>query len=247
MPYKAILVDDETDCLDVLSWQLEKYCPQIEVMARCTSGEAGIEAMEIHRPDVVFLDIQMPFMNGFQMLEKLSPWEFEVIFTTAHERYAIKAIKFSALDYLLKPILAKDLIDAVIKLDNRKKSGEPFRQDALETLFQNLKSPLRQKLAVPSKEKVEFVEIPNILYLGSEDNYTYIYLKDGRKMLVSKTLKHFEDLLEEPQFFRIHASYLINVGEIIEYKKAEGGSVILSNGAKIPIARGRREQFMKLW
>lgn len=246
MTYRALLIDDEPDCLSLLSWQIENFCPELEIVARCGSAMEGLPAIEKFRPEVLFLDIQMPVMDGFQLLENLTEWDFEVIFTTAFDRYALKAIKCSALDYLLKPIVKAELLEAVKKLTSRKKPDKASRTSSMETLFQNLKSPLKQKITVHSRETVEFVEVSQILFLHAESNYTYIYLKGGRKILASKTLKYFEEILEEPMFFRVHASYLINVGEIVCFRKTDGGTVVLSDSSEIPVARTRKEQFLKL-
>lgn len=246
MPFSAILIDDERDCLDLLNWQLTNYCPEIKILAACNSPKEGLEAIAALKPDVVFLDIEMPFLNGFEMLRQVPDINFEVIFTTAYDEYALKALKINALDYLLKPTAKDELISAVEKLKKRVKSKAKGDDQPLLLQLLNLQNYPSKKIAIPIQDSILFLNIDDILYVKSESNYSTIQLKNTKSILASKTLRHFEDLLNGYQFYRIHASYLINLAEITKYKKTEGGSVVMSNGEEIKISRGRKDDFLKL-
>jgi two-component system LytT family response regulator len=246
MPYTTILIDDEQDCLSLLKWQLETYCPDMKIIAACNAAEEGLRAIEKMQPDVVFLDIEMPFINGFELLRRIPEINFEVVFTTAYDEYALKALKINALDYLLKPIAKDDLISAVEKLKKRVKSKSKGDDQPLLLQLLNLQNYPSKKIAIPIQDSILFLNIDDILYIKSESNYSTIQLKNSKSILASKTLRHFEDLLNGYQFYRIHASYLINLAEITKYKKTEGGSIVMSNGEEIKISRGRKDDFLKL-
>ena len=246
MIHQTILIDDEPDCLGILNWQIEKYCPQLQVIATCDDARQGPALIDKLTPEVVFLDIEMPFMNGFELLRRVKKFNFEVVFTTAHDEYALKALKLNAIDYLLKPISKADLKTAVEKVQRRLNLKSKEMQQAKLTSLHNLSQPSQQKIASPLYDSILFFNIEEILFLESEGNYSTLYIKNKKPVVTSKTLRHFEDLLTGYSFFRVHASYLINLAEVVEFRKADGGSVVMSNGAEVKISRSRRDEFLKL-
>ena len=242
---RTILIDDEEDGRVSLQLAIEKFCPELEIVAMCDGPEKGIEAIREQLPDLVFLDIQMPVMSGFEMLAKLDKTDFQVIFVTAHERYAIKAIRFAALDYLLKPIDIDDLVSAVGRL--REKTSLGADASHIESVRHNTKTRLgtEGKLAIPSTSGMEFIEIKDIIYCRADGSYTEVVLDNGNTLLVSKGLKEFENILDLDKFCRVHHSSLIGLAHVQRYIKGEGGYVIMSNGDHIDISRRRKEEFMK--
>jgi two-component system, LytTR family, response regulator len=241
---KTILIDDEPDSLALLNWQIEKECPELKVVALCQGAQEAMQQIEKRAPDVVFLDIEMPGMNGLQLLQRLPEIHFAPIFITAYSQYAIKAIKLGAFDYLLKPVQRAELKTTVERLlQKRLHSSSVEMKTSLQILLDQLhdvrKAP---KITIHTAEQTYFVDISEVLYLQSDNNYTHFFLKNGRPLLVARTLKYFEGLLEEHGFFRVHASFLINLNAVSSIRKGEGGGIILSNGVQIPIARSKREQ-----
>lgn len=243
---RAIIIDDELDGRQAIQMAIEKYCPEVEIRQICESPEQGLEAIRKIMPDLVFLDVQMPAISGFDLLQQLAPVTFEVIFVTAYDQYAIKAIKFSALDYLLKPIDVTDLTHAVEKVKERihQTGGIHRYQSVLNNIhYQN---GAIDKIAVPSADGIEFYAINDIIYCKSKGSYTTLYMKNNRKQLVSRNLKDFEDMLTGSGFCRVHHSYLINMKHIQKYCKGEGGYVILSDGYHVDISRRRKDEFLKI-
>jgi two-component system, LytTR family, response regulator len=243
---KAILVDDEKHCRETLSIQLEKYCSEVQLLAQCSSAVQGLEAIAQYQPDVVFLDVEMPKMNGFEMLQQFSHIPFEVIFTTGYDAYAIKAIRFSAIDYLLKPIDKDELRKAVGKVSQ--KTGHSLNQQ-LDILLGKLgtKQVPLQKIALPTLDGFELVPIENILHCEADSNYTHVVLKHAKKVLVSRTLKEIEELLGGHAFLRVHHSYLVNLNEIVRYIRGEGGYVIMSDNTSITVSRSRKDALLKVF
>lgn len=242
---KAILIDDEVHCLETLSILLKEYCPQIAVVDQCRSAKKGLEAIDKNKPDLVFLDIEMPAMNGFELLEQFQEIPFAVIFTTSYDQYAIKAIRFSALDYLLKPIDPKELIVAVQKVQTQKvlPSTEQF-QMLLKQVHQ--KGSGFQKVAIPTTEGFELISSDHIIHCEADDNYTHLYLKNKVKITACRTLKEMEEQLEDFSFFiRVHHSYLVNLNEVIKYVRGEGGYLILTDGSTVNVSRSRKENLLK--
>ncbi len=241
----AIIIDDESSSRNALRQKLTKYCAQVAIIAECESGEEGIKKIEETRPDIVFLDVEMPRMNGFTMLHQLRNRDFELIFITAYDHYAIKAIKFSALDYLVKPVEVDDLKIAVDKAsEKRMQSGN---NDRLELLLQNLMNEKKehQRIAIPSMEGLQFIEMSDIIYLEAHSNYTIIFLKNSYKLTVSKTLKDFEELLPLSIFIRIHHSHIINKNAVEKYIRGDGGQVLMNNHVTLDVARRKKEEFLK--
>jgi two-component system LytT family response regulator len=241
---KAILVDDEMHCLDTLSILLKDYCPEVQILDRCRSAKAALEVIEKFKPALVFLDIEMPAMNGFEMLEQFQEIPFAVIFTTSYDQYAIKAIHFSALDYLLKPIDPKELVAAVHKVQNQKNlpSAEQYRM--LMDQVQHKEG--FKKIAVPTSDGFELIPEDQILRCEADDNYTHIFLKNKNKIVACRTLKEVEEQLQSfSHFVRVHHSYLVNMNEITKYVRGEGGYVIMSDGSSVNVSRSRKEALMK--
>lgn len=237
---RAILVDDEKHCLKTLGMLLKEYCPEVQIQAQCDNGEAGIEAIKKFKPDLVFLDIEMPHMNGFEMLETLSEINFAVVFTTGYDQYAIKAFRFSALDYLLKPIDHEELKKTVQRVAQHLQRPLPQQ---LEILLQKIHShtPAITKVALPTMEGLQMIPVDSIISCESERNYTLLFLKDKRKITVSKILKEIEEMLDEFSFLRVHHSYIVNINEISKYVKGEGGYLIMSDGSSIDVSRSRKD------
>ncbi len=241
----AILIDDENNSRNSLRQKLITYCPQIDIVSEAENGEEGIKAIETYKPDIVFLDVEMPRMNGFNMLQQLQHRNFELIFTTAYDHYAIQAIRFSALDYLVKPIEIATLKEAVARAQERKQTNFPNQR--IETLLYNLldEKNTHTRIAIPSMEGLQFVAIAEIIYLEAESNYTFIHVQPASRLTVSKTLKDFEELLPASIFIRIHHSFLINKNHVRKYLRGEGGQVLMSNGTMLDVARRKKDEFMK--
>ena len=243
---KALLIDDEINSIETLEFLLGRYCPQVEVIGHCRSGKEGREMIREHRPELVFLDIEMPGMTGFEMLDSIDAEKPDVIFTTAHDHYAIHAIRVSAMDYLLKPVDEEELIRAVQKAEQRILEKTSSRQ--LEILLTNIKGTENgfQKLAIPTLEGLHFIDMKDITFCAADGNYTTIHTQQARNYLISKTLKETEDIIRHPAFFRVHQSYLVNLNYIKQYIKGSGGNLILQDGSNIPVARARKDALLKV-
>lgn len=240
----AIIIDDESSSRNSLRQKLKSYCPDIEIVDICENGEDGIASIKLNNPDIVFLDVEMPRMNGFVMLQQLEQRNFELIFTTAYDHYAIRAIRECALDYLVKPIEIKLLMDAVERV--QKKRELPAPDQRIEVLLQNLLAAKNNhRIAIPSLEGLQFVETSEIIFVEAESNYSFITLQSGPRITVSKTLKDFEELLPSVCFIRIHHSYIINKDHIKKYLKGDGGQVLMSNGKLLDVARRKKDDFLK--
>lgn len=240
---KAILIDDEPNCLKVLEWELQNSETDIKIIALCESGKEGLKAIQQHKPDLVFLDVDMPYMNGFEMLELVQDIDFEVIFTTAHDEYAIKAFKVNAVDYLLKPIDDEELAQAIAKVMERQKTKVKKSSPVLDDPTKNI----IRKIALPTFEGLVFVEVDKIIYCQSDNNYSKIFLKDKKDLFISKTLKEMEELLGGYHFFRVHNSFLANLNEIKNYVKSDGGYLVMSNDDRVRVSRSKKENLLKLF
>ncbi|MEO8149545.1 MAG: LytTR family DNA-binding domain-containing protein [Bacteroidia bacterium] len=239
----ALIIDDEQHCREMLKNMLASVASEdIKLLAECKNAEEGISAIAELHPQLVFLDVEMPGMNGIEMLQKISPFNFDVIFTTAHEMYAVKAIKLSALDYLLKPIGVYDLKNALEKYKSKSKISDTAAQ--MSVLLQNIKnlvSPLN-KIAIPVADGLTFVAINEIVRIESDSNYSQFFLLNGTKHLVAKTLKEYEDLLTDHHFIRIHKSHLVNHEHIKKFVSTDGGYVVMSDGSSITVASRKRHE-----
>lgn len=243
---KAVLIDDEKNALEILEWQLQNYCPQVQIAATCNTADKGIAAIHKHRPQLVFLDIEMPIKNGFEVLREFPDASFEVIFTTAYNQFALKAFRFAALDYLLKPVDADDLVKAVQRYE-RKLVHNDFKEQ-MNILMQQYRQPgiLPEKISFTTQQAIHFIKPGTILYCESDSNYTTVFFIDGTRLVISKTLKDVEETLTHYHFLRIHHSFLINLKEVGRYIKTEGGAIEMTNGAQLPISRQKKEEVMKL-
>lgn len=238
---KAILIDDEEHCLETLSILIKGFCPQVQILQQCVSAKEGIEAINRLKPDLVFLDIEMPTMNGFELLEQFTKIPFSVVFTTSYDQYAIKAIRFSALDYLLKPVDPKELIAAVHKIERQQLLPGEEQFQVLMNKIHN-KEERYPKIPVPTSDGFELVPVETIISCEASDNYTFFNLKSKKKITACRMLKEVEEQLNEFGYFvRTHHSYLININEATKYLKGEGGSVIMSDGSYISVSRSRKD------
>ncbi len=238
----AVIIDDEKNALEVLSSLLKNYCPSVEISAKCKGGEEGIEAIKAFKPDLVFLDIEMPRVNGFDVLNQTRDYDYKVVFTTAYDQFAIKAFKYSAIDYLLKPIDIEELKSAVLKVNADSKDE---RNSKLEALLNQLNVNINSigSIAIPIGTGYEMIRFDNIVRCESDSNYTVIYLHDGRKITLAKTLKEVEISLNKMPFYRIHHSHIINLNYIKKMFKNEGGYVVMQDGASINISRSKKDEF----
>jgi two-component system LytT family response regulator len=235
---RALIVDDEANNRENLRLALATYCPEVEVVAEADSALTAMDRIKETSPDLVFLDIAMPLGSGFDLLEGLPQIDFEIIFVTAYDQYAIRAIKFAAVDYLLKPIDALELKKAVARVQAKRRQQN--QQGQLETLLHNLQQQ-EKKIALPQSDHIEFVAVNSIIRCRGDRNYTHFYLQDGRELIVSRTLKEYVALLDDQSFYRVHQSHLVNLNCIQQYGKRDGGTLITSDGAQIPVARARKE------
>ena len=244
MMLKAIIVEDEPYCCEILAAMLESDCPDVKIVNICNNAKDALTAIRQQSPDLVFLDVEMPKMNGFEMLEQLPSVNFEIIFTTSYDQYALKAIRFSAIDYLLKPVDQEELIKAIAKVSRR--SQKPIAQQ-LEILMQKIHQPSTpiNKIAMPTMEGLQMIPVDSIISCESDSNYTILLLKNKKKIIVSRTLKEIEELLEEHSFIRVHRCYLANMNEVEKYVKGEGGYLVMSDGSSIDVARNKKELLLK--
>ena len=241
---KAVLVDDELNSLENLKQKLIEFCPQVIVVAEFQRPGDAVEFLIQNKPDVIFLDIEMPKMSGFRMLEELGDYEFDIIFTTAYNHYSIDAIRISAFDYLIKPIGIHDLQQAVERLDRSLHSHTKEKLDILKKSLSDDKSQ-EDKIAISTTEGIEFIPIKLIRHIESKSNYSKLYLEENKTMLVSKILKDFEEMLVPYHFYRVHNSHLINLNYIKKYIRSKGGQVMLQDGTLIDISRRKKDDFLK--
>ncbi len=240
----AIIVDDEVHSSNALKAKLGRHFPEVEVVAVCRGGKEGIASIDQLRPQILFLDIEMPRMNGFAMLQQLRYTAFHLIFVTAYDHYAIKAIRFSAMDYLVKPV---DIIELRAAIERVKEQRQSIPGKKLELLLDNLrqKKETRHRIAVPAGNGLEFVKLETIIYLEASINYTQLFVTGGRNFMVSKTLKDFEEILPLERFIRIHNSYIVNKAFVEKYIRGDGGQAVLSNGAVLDISKRRKAEFLR--
>jgi len=241
----AIIIDDELSSMQNLQQKLAEFCPTVELVATAQKPEEAILLIHHHKPDVIFLDIEMPKMSGFRMLEELKELNFEIIFTTAYNHYAIDAIRIAAFDYLLKPIAIKDLQQSVDRLNKLRGYQTKEKIDVLRSSMSDKKSQ-DDKIAIATTEGLEFIPIKNILHIESNSNYSKLYFQNGRHLTVTKLLKDFEDMLAPYHFYRVHNSHLINLNYIQKYLRGNGGRVMMQDGTEIEVARRKKEEFLKM-
>lgn len=241
---KAVIIDDEKDSRQILANYLKKYCPDVTVCGFGESVSTGMDAIRQHHPDIVFLDIEMPYGNGFDLLDKIDNITFETVFVTAFDNYAIQALNQSAAYYLLKPIDIDELIKAVEKIKNERTS-ENYMQHA-RVLLDNIRAGGQQKIMLPTLDGFEIVPINTILYCEGSGNFTHFYFENSAPMLICRTLKYFEDVLKEHRFLRVHRSHIINPGHVIRYTKGKGGVVTMKNNQELEVSPNKKQEFLDL-
>jgi len=239
---RAVIIEDESLSADALASLLNDWCPGVKIEGICHSAAEAIQMIERLRPELVFLDIEMPHMNGFELLEKLGEINFDIIFTTSYDQYAIKAVRVSALDYLLKPVDRVELVTAVNKIGTHHRQPTA-RQLAL--LLQQLKHPVIDRIALPTFEGLQLIALCDIIACTARSNYTILQLKEKQTLTVSRTLKEIEEMLDESGFLRIHHSHLVRLCEVRKYIRGEGGRVVMSNGAHLDVSKSRKEELLK--
>ncbi len=241
---RSVIIDDEQNCIESLAFDLRKYCPEVEIVATCTSPKQGLLAIGHHKPDLVFLDVQMPWMNGFEMLEVLQEINFAIIFTTAFDQFAARAFRLSAIDYLLKPVDTNDLKESIRKVSE--KIAQKTGAANIDNLLHNINKPeAKQRIAFAGREGYEFVEIGSIVYARAEGAYTHVYLNNKRKLVISKTLSDIEEMLPPEHFQRIHHSTLVNLDHVTHFYKTDGGYLILDTGDKLGVSKSKKETLME--
>lgn len=240
---RVVIIDDEPDAVKFIQGIISEYCPDLELAGIANSARDGIYIINQTHPDLVFLDVQMPHGSGFDLLSSFPEKSFDVIFITAYNHYAIQAIKFSAVDYILKPVNISELIEAVNKVKQKRASLE-YRNLNYGNLLENLKAPLPSKLAIPTADGIEYLNTAEIIRIEADRSYSWFYLTDKRKYLVSRNLKEYQELLQDMNFFRPHNSHLINMIFVKKFIRHEGGYIEMTDGSNVPISRGKRDLFL---
>lgn len=241
---KAIIIDDEEGARFTLSTLLEEYCPSISIIAQCSNVPEGVLAINKHTPDIVFLDIEMPEYNGFELVEFFKIVDFEIIFVTAYSQYAIRAFEVSAVDYLLKPVEIEQLQAAVEKASQKRTQANIMQR--LDLMKSTYNGDEIKKIALPMSDGLMFVDVAEIILFEADRAYTHVFLKNGSKITVSKPMRTFEDILENRQFiFRPHRSHLININYIKKYVRGDG-MIFMDNGFALPVSRERKQEFEAL-
>jgi two-component system, LytTR family, response regulator len=240
---RTFLIDDEPHCTDVLRVMLTQHCPDIQLCGVYNDAELALKAIQAERPDLVFLDIEMPVLNGFGLLQACAPLDFRVVFTTAYDQYAVRAFKFNALDYLLKPIEREELIQAVEKV-KRAAIPSPLHLEAVRLLKDQ---PVPERIALPVGQELLLVDVAHIQYCESDGSYVSVFLQGQTKpVLLSKSLREFEELLNNPAFFRVHNSYLVHLKHVQKIVRADGGGLVMANGASLPVARAKKADLLSV-
>lgn len=240
---RAIIIDDQQNCVDELKTLLASHCPEVFIEYIALSGKEGIKLLNDKPFDLVFVDVEMPEMNGFEMLEHIKNPKFQVIFTTSFDKYAIKAIRFNAFDYLLKPIQPDELKEAVERVG---KSQTPVSDQQINNLKQEPLVPMT-KIALTTHEGLEYVKLEDIIYCRADGNYSVVFLQNAKELMVSKAIGKLEEIVDGSGFFRIHHSALVNLAHIKKFVRTDGGYVVMSNGDTVSVARNRKESFLELF
>jgi two-component system LytT family response regulator len=243
---RCVIVEDEINSREALKAMLNRFCPDVMLCGEAEGVETGKEIIDIHHPDLVFLDIEMRDGSGFRLLEKFENIDFEVVFTTAFEQFALKAIRYQVFDYLLKPIVPDELIAAVDKVKQIKEKKNSLKN--IETLIHNYQSnsPEKRKLSLATTEKIHIVDVGTIIRCESDNYYTHFYFTDGKHLLISKTLKEIETMLEEDEFIRPHKSHLINIKFIQNFNRSDASFLTLTDGTQIPVSRRKKDKVLEI-
>jgi two-component system LytT family response regulator len=246
--FKAFIIDDELQSRNFLIQMLQQYFPEIRLVGQASTVAEGLKGIKNHDPNIVFLDIQMKGETGFDLLNLLPEINFALIFTTAFDKYAIKAFRFNAIDYLLKPIVTDELIEAVNKVKQKTFATQTASKTQVEQLYHDITNPknIHDKIAIPNGEGFMVIPVNEIVYCQADSNYTKFYLIDERCILSSYTLKQYDEILTAQSFFRAHRSYLINLIHVKMYRKGDGGEIVMSNGHEIELARTHKDEFLHL-
>ncbi len=241
----CVIIDDEGKARRILEAMLKEHCPELQVVATAEDVPSGVKIIQKHNPDIIFLDIEMPGYTGFQLLEFFENPGFEVIFTTAYSEYALQAFQVSAVDYLLKPIQINQLKIAVEKAIRMHSNSQVIER--LAALKENIEEKTLQKIALPVSDGLRFVPLKDILYLKADGSYTNIFLTDGNRILISKKIKEFENILSpKNNFYRTHRSYIVNLARIKNYIRQDGGYIVMENGEEVDLSRERKDEFQLL-
>lgn len=243
---KAFIIDDEYHSRSFLQRMLEQYFPEVSIVGHAADVQAGLHGIKQYKPDIVFLDIQMKGETGFDLLNRLPKIEFALIFTTAYDQYAMKAFRFNAIDYLLKPIIPHELIEAVNKV--KQSVAHAASKEQVSQLYSDIKTPgkVYDKIAIPTGDGFIIIPINEIVYCHANSNYTEFHLIDKKTILSSYTLKQYDEILTAQSFFRTHRSYLINLAHVKAYRKGEGGEIVMSNGHEVELSRAHKDEFLHL-
>jgi two-component system LytT family response regulator len=244
MVLKAVIVDDEVSGRETLSHYIQKYCTNVEVVGLADSVKSGLEVIEKCRPDILFLDVEMPYGNAFDLLEQVKEITFETVFVTAFSNYAMKALNCSAAYYILKPIDIDELVAAVDKIKGQREKSKEFIHTKILIENINIVNKQLQKIVLPTMEGFEVVQVKDIIRCQANDNFTDVFINEGKKMLICRTLKHFEGLLEDYDFMRVHKSHLINIQFIKKYRRGKGGQVVMSDGSEIDVSPSKKQDFL---
>jgi len=247
MPTKAFVVDDEFQSRSFLTKMLQEYFPEVSIVGEAANVEEALNGIEQFEPDIVFLDIQMKGETGFDLLKRLPEINFALIFITAFDQYAIKAFRFNAIDYLLKPVVPEELIEAINKVKQRNSVVSGDSKERVDQLYRDIKNPLKvhDKIAIPTGEGFIIIPVNEIVYCHANSNYTEFYITDKKCILSSYTLKQYDEMLTSQSFFRAHRSYLINLTHVKVYRRGEGGEIVMSNGHEIELSRTHKDEFMR--
>lgn len=246
MTIRTIIIEDEEASRETLRNYLNKYCPQVEILSECKNIIEGKKAIDEQNPQLIFLDVEMPFGNAFDLIEQLDKIDFKIIFVTAYSNYAMKAINYSASYYILKPIDIEELENAVRKVEEElTRENDTEVQLQTKILLENLQNNSHKKVVLPTLEGFEVVEMEDILHLEANDNFTNFYLKNGSKKVICRTLKFYEDVLKDSGFMRIHRSHIVNLNYITSYKKGKGGQVELKDGSVVDVSASKKEELLK--